>query len=121
MYDQVGDVCFTPDGIARKGVLIRHLVMPGLEEEGKSIVTWLAENVSKDLYIHIMEQYHPRAHVGKTRRTTKKSENKEGSQLRYQEINRAISDEELTSIKAAAEKAGLWRFVAASGHGGFNI
>ena len=40
MYDQVGDLCFTQDGIAKKGVLIRHLVMPGLEEEGVEIMKW---------------------------------------------------------------------------------
>jgi putative pyruvate formate lyase activating enzyme len=60
MHAQVGDLCFTPDGIARQGVLLRHLVMPGHEEEGKHIMRWLAENVSKDLYVHVMEQYHPR-------------------------------------------------------------
>ena len=64
MHEQVGDLCFTPDGLAKKGVLLRHLVMPGYEDEGKHIVQWLAENVSKDLYVHVMEQYHPRAHVG---------------------------------------------------------
>lgn len=56
MQAQVGDLCFTSDGIAKKGVLLRHLVMPGFEEEGKQIVKWLAENVSKDLYVHVMEQ-----------------------------------------------------------------
>jgi len=35
MYAQVGDLCFTPDGIAKKGVLVRHLVMPGKRTKGK--------------------------------------------------------------------------------------
>jgi putative pyruvate formate lyase activating enzyme len=56
MHAQVGDLFFTSDGIAKKGVLLRHLVMPGHEDEGKDIVRWLAENVSKDLYVHVMEQ-----------------------------------------------------------------
>ncbi|TKA83147.1 hypothetical protein B0A55_00703 [Friedmanniomyces simplex] len=73
MHAQVGDLSFTPDGLAKSGVLLRHLVMPGYEEEGKQIVRWLAENVSRDLYVHVMEQYHPRAHVGKDRRRTKGS------------------------------------------------
>jgi putative pyruvate formate lyase activating enzyme len=112
MHDQVGDICFTPDGIAKSGVLVRHLVMPGQGDEGMQIVRWLAENVSKDLYIHIMEQYHPRAHVGKINKS---------SPPRYSEINRPVSDDEVSNVRHAARKAGLWRFVEAADHGGFNI
>ena len=36
MYAQVGDLCFTPDGIAKRGLLVRHLVMPGQEDEARS-------------------------------------------------------------------------------------
>jgi putative pyruvate formate lyase activating enzyme len=57
MHTQVGDLCFTSDGIAKKGVLVRHLVMPGKEDEGREIMKWLAENVSKDIVVHIMDQY----------------------------------------------------------------
>ena len=120
MYSQVGDICFTPDGIAQSGVLVRHLIMPGQREEGRKIVEWLAENISKDLYIHLMEQYHPRAHVGKPKRATKSS-GTESSQLRYEEINRPIQDSELDYVRDAAVKAGLWRFVEVAEHGGFNI
>lgn len=122
MQAQVGDLCFTPDGLAKKGVLLRHLVMPGHEDEGQEIVNWLAENVSKDLYIHIMEQYHPRASVGKPRRGVSESKGK-GDQVvvRYQDINRPITDKELSSVQEAARKAGLWRFVEAAEHGGFNF
>jgi len=121
MHDQVGDLCFTGDGIAKKGVLLRHLVMPGYEEEGKDIVRWLAENVSKDLYVHVMEQYHPRAHVGKERRgrasvLAAEKEVANGQplppvakkQLRYAEINRAVSLDEVASVRRAAEQVG-WR------------
>jgi putative pyruvate formate lyase activating enzyme len=126
MQAQVGDLCFTPDGLAKKGVLLRHLVMPGKEDEGQEIVKWLAENVSRDLYIHIMEQYHPRANVGKPKRKVKQggaSSWKQGDQetVRYQDINRPINDKELSSIQEAAKKAGLWRFVEAAEHGGFNF
>jgi putative pyruvate formate lyase activating enzyme len=113
MHSQVGGVCFTPDGIAKSGVLVRHIVMPG-QEEGMQIVKRSAENVSKDLYIHIMQQYRPRAHVGKSSRGS-------SSVPRNSEINRPIQDSELSNVRKAAEKAGLWRFVEAAGHGGFNI
>ena len=102
--------------------------MPGHEEEGKHIVRWLADNVSKDLYVHVMEQYHPRAHVGKGRRTTsgRAKDVAEGiveakKQLRYEEINRPVSLAEVDSVRKAAEQAGLWRFVDAAEHGGFNM
>jgi putative pyruvate formate lyase activating enzyme len=131
MHAQVGDLCFTPDGLAKTGVLVRHLVMPGKEDEGQEIVKWLAENISKDLYIHIMEQYHPRAHVGKPKRTTKRDGLMEATgipstpdppkDVRYMDINRPISDEEISIVKLAARQAGLWRLLDAAEHGGFNI
>jgi putative pyruvate formate lyase activating enzyme len=114
MYRQVGDLCFTGDGLAKRGVLVRHLVMPGYEQEGVHIVGWLAENVGKDTFVHVMEQYRPDAHVGK------KNRGKE-SDVRYEEINRAIGEEEIGVVKRAAKEAGLWRFAEAAKHGGFNI
>lgn len=126
MHAQVGDLCFTPDGIAKSGVLVRHLVMPGQEDEGAEIVKWLA-GVSTDLVVHIMEQYHPRAHVGKPRRTKQASSGNEANiqgakaQTRYQEINRPVSMDEVSSIRRAARDAGLWRFIEAAEHGGFNL
>ncbi|GLI81862.1 hypothetical protein PoHVEF18_010255 [Penicillium ochrochloron] len=114
MHRQVGDLSFTSDGIAKKGVLLRHLVMPGKEDEGREIMRWLAENVSRDLYVHIMEQYHPDAHVGKKRRVRmgegEGEGGKTGQEVRYAEINRAVRDEELGSVRDAAVQAGLWRF-----------
>jgi len=55
MHDQVGDLCFTPDGIAKKGVLVRHLVMPGYESEGQEIMKWMASNLSRHVFVNIME------------------------------------------------------------------
>ncbi|KAF2703637.1 pyruvate formate lyase activating enzyme [Pleomassaria siparia CBS 279.74] len=124
MHAQVGDLCFTPDGIAKKGVLVRHLVMPGLEDEGKEIVKWLADKVSKDMMIHIMEQYFPRAYVGRQRRGAEDDAQKPSTAKakgRYEEINRPVDLSEVASVKKAAEEAGLWRFVEAAKHGGFNI
>lgn len=125
MYRQVGDLSFTSDGVAKRGVLVRHLVMPGKEEEGKRIMQWLAENVSRGLYVHVMEQYHPDAHVGKKRRTRRVTEpggiEEEGGEVRYADINRAVTDEELGSVRKAAEDAGLWRFCDVSDKPGFHL
>lgn len=122
MHRQVGDLKFTSDGIAKQGVLVRHLVMPGKEDEGAAIVKWLAENVSKDIYVNIMEQYRPDAHVGKKRRgaVSKESIGSIGD-LRYSEINRTVNAHETGVVQKAARDAGLWRFAEAARHGGFNI
>ena len=57
MHRQVGDLVFDESGLAKRGLLVRHLVMPTYVEEGKEIVKFLAENISKDTYINVMEQY----------------------------------------------------------------
>lgn len=116
MYRQVGDLCFTNDGIAKKGVLVRHLVMPGKEDEGVQIVNWLASQLSKDVFVNVMEQYHPDAHVGKPVRGSKNQNKK-----RYGEINRPASSDEVGVVQKAARDAGLWRFIEPARHEGFNI
>ncbi|KAK2010882.1 radical SAM superfamily protein [Colletotrichum eremochloae] len=121
MQKQVGDLCFTGDGIAKKGLLVRHLVMPGKEAEGQRIMQFLAEEVSKDCFVNIMEQYRPDAHVGKARKRTKDGTEYRGDEVRYNEINRAISGDEVSSVRRAAEAAGLWRFCDPPRHDGFNI
>lgn len=151
MYDQVGDLCFTSDGIAKRGLLVRHLVMPGHEEDGRKIVKWIADEVSRDTFVNIMEQYHPRAHVGKPgrRRRRRRSDGNDGDHdtesdevspsetgaksspstllspsdrdVRYGDINRPVTDSEVSSVRQAAEESGLWRFVEPAKHGGFNI
>ncbi|KUJ06958.1 uncharacterized protein LY89DRAFT_661108 [Mollisia scopiformis] len=129
MHAQVGDLCFTPDGIAKKGLLVRHLVMPGYESEGEEIMKWMASNVSRDVFVNIMEQYHPDAHVGKSKRPRRSvpvpiepgGEAKPSESVRYEEINRHVTKEEVSAVRQAAEKAGLWRFCDPPRHDGFNL
>ncbi|KAE8450373.1 hypothetical protein EG329_006447 [Mollisiaceae sp. DMI_Dod_QoI] len=129
MHEQVGDLCFTPDGIAKRGLLVRHLVMPGYESEGVEIMKWMAENVSRDVFVNIMEQYHPDAHVGKPKRPRRSvpvpvepgGEGNPDETVRYEEINRHVTKEEVSAVRQAAEKAGLWRFCDPPRHDGFSI
>lgn len=129
MHAQVGDLCFTGDGIAKKGLLVRHLVMPGYESEGEEIMKWIAGNVSRDVFVNIMGQYHPDAHVGKPKRPRRSAnipvetdgEAEPQEAVRYGEINRHVSKKELSAVRQAAEKAGLWRFCDPPKHDGFNI
>ena len=50
---------FIISGLAKQGLLVRHLVMPGLVDEGKQILKFLADEISTDTYVNIMEQYRP--------------------------------------------------------------
>jgi putative pyruvate formate lyase activating enzyme len=101
MHRQVGPLRFGPDGVARRGVLVRHLVMPGQTEEAAAIFEWLAREVSPDTYVNIMTQYRPEHLVGKP---------DAGGKVRYGSINRRPSWEEIEAAYAAARRAGLWRF-----------
>ena len=107
MHRQVGDLHFTADGVACRGVLVRHLVMPGMLDESRQIFHWLAEELSPDTFINIMGQYRPAYEVGSVTETGRSA----GS-IRYEEINRHPHASELETAYEAASKAGLWRFDA---------
>jgi len=59
MHRQVGDLIMDPPGIAWKGLLVRHLVLPGGLAGSSAILQFIAENLSKDTYLNIMDQYRP--------------------------------------------------------------
>lgn len=63
MHRQVGPLRVGPDGLARRGLIVRHLVMPGQEDEAAAIFEWLAREVSPDTYVNIMGQYRPEHRV----------------------------------------------------------
>ncbi len=96
MHRQVGDLVFRPDGTACRGLLVRHLVMPGLPEESAAIFDWLAR-LSRDTFVNIMGQYHP---CGPILRAAPP-----GDPLR-----RRLSDAGLQTALGQARQAGLWRF-----------
>ena len=59
MHRQVGDLLVDKRGIALRGLLVRHLVLPdGIAGTG-DIVNFIANEISKNTYINIMDQYHP--------------------------------------------------------------
>ncbi len=64
MHRQVGALQLDADGVATRGVLLRHLVMPGLLDETRAILTWIAREVSPDTYVNLMNQYRPAGKVG---------------------------------------------------------
>lgn len=60
MVRQVGFLRVAPDGIARRGVLVRHLVLPGRLSGTRRVLGWLAETFGPSLPLSLMAQYHPR-------------------------------------------------------------
>jgi putative pyruvate formate lyase activating enzyme len=95
MQRQVGALALDGDGLARRGVLVRHLVMPDGLDETREIVRFLAAEVSPDTYVNIMAQYHPAAKV---------------NAQKYPEINRRITAGELVGAFRVAREEGLHRF-----------
>lgn len=59
MHRQVGDLQVDEQGVARRGLLVRHLVLPNGLAGTEEVVRFLAEEVSTDTYLNIMAQYHP--------------------------------------------------------------
>lgn len=59
MHRQVGDLVINKEGIAVKGLLVRHLVLPEGIAGTEEVVRFIAEEISKNTYINIMDQYHP--------------------------------------------------------------
>ncbi|MHC4102165.1 MAG: radical SAM protein [Planctomycetota bacterium] len=106
MHRQVGVLRFTPDGLACRGVLVRHLVMPGLLEETRAIFRWLAETLSPDTYVNIMGQYRPEHEVG----SIASADRRDAGSVRYAEINRHPTTRELCEAYNVARAVGLWRF-----------
>ena len=92
MHRQVGDLAIGPDGVARRGLLVRHLVMPGGVAEGAEAMRFLAR-LSPDTYVNVMDQYRPF-----------------GGAATRPEIARRPTPAEVAGVLAAARAAGLWRF-----------
>jgi len=90
MHRQVGELFIDHRGIALRGLIIRHLVMPNRVAGTEKFVKWVAENLPKSTYVNIMAQYHP-----------------EYKAFDYPEIARRITREEFLEAMDAAKKYGL--------------
>lgn len=92
MNRQVGPLKVDEEGLARRGVLVRHLVMPGLLEESRQILNFLAKEVSPDTYVNVMAQYRPAGKV---------------SSKNFPEINRPLGSPDYKTAVQMAQQAGL--------------
>jgi len=92
MHRQVGDLVIDEDGVAQRGLLVRHLVLPGGLAGTAEIVRFLAEEISLNTYLNVMAQYRPCYRAD-----------------RFPELNRSLTAEEYAEAVSLALQAGLTR------------
>ena len=92
MHEQVGILDIGPDGIARRGVLVRHLMMPGGFDETASILRWLSTELGPGTYVNLMDQYRPAGKV---------------NGRHYPELNGRVPRSEYQRARRLAEELGL--------------
>lgn len=92
MYRQVGTPVFTDDGtgLLKRGLIVRHLLLPGQTKDSKKILRYLHETYGDNIYISIMSQYTPLPHVA-----------------HLPELNRKVSDEEYERVLTFARRLGI--------------
>ena len=94
MHRQVGPLVLDEGGVALRGLLLRHLVMPGEIAGTREIMHWIAHELGPDTYVNVMPQYYPAGKV---------------SAKEHLEINRCLTREEFQQALEAASDAGLRR------------
>jgi putative pyruvate formate lyase activating enzyme len=92
MHRQVGDLVLDDRGLARRGLIVRHLVMPGLLDETEAILRFVADELGPDTYVNLMGQYYPA-----------------GRSEKYEEIDRRPRRDELERAFELADEIGLRR------------
>jgi putative pyruvate formate lyase activating enzyme len=92
MHRQVGDLLINEKGIALKGLLVRHLVLPEGLAGTKEVMRFLAKDISKNTYVNIMNQYHPCGRI-----------------THDSPLNRSITQEEYDQAVETATKEGITR------------
>lgn len=92
MRRQVGDLKISKRGLAQRGLLIRHLVLPYDIAGSKKVIDFVADEISTDSYLNIMDQYHPAYNANK-----------------YELLNRRITPSEYKEVIDYAFKKGLRR------------
>jgi putative pyruvate formate lyase activating enzyme len=59
MYRQVGDLVLDVNGLAVRGLLVRHLVLPGDAADSSDVLSFIAREISPSTYVNLMDQYYP--------------------------------------------------------------
>ena len=90
MLSQVGNPIFDDKGIIKRGVIIRHLILPNHIQNTKQVLKFIKNEYGSNTYVSIMTQYFP-----------------EYKAKEISDINRKISKKEYTSIEQFVDKLGL--------------
>ena len=77
MYNQVGNAVFDDNGLIKKGIIIRHLVLPNHIQNTKNILKWISNNLPNDIYVSVMAQYFPTYKAKEDNLINRKLTNKE--------------------------------------------
>jgi len=94
MYSQVGDPVFDPaTGLMKRGMIIRHLLLPGQVGESKRVLRWIHDTFGDHVFISIMNQYTPMPQIA--------------SLPDFQDVNRKVTDEEYSRLLDFAELIGI--------------
>ena len=92
MHRQVGDLVLDEHGVARRGLLVRHLVLPGDRSNTDAVLSFLAREISKQTYVNLMDQYHPAYHAAE-----------------HPPLDRPLRAEEYRAVLESARRRGLVR------------
>ena len=90
MLDQTGEPVFDDDGMMKKGIIVRHLVLPGHTDDSKKVLRWLWENFGDKIWISIMNQYTPLC-----------------SEEKFPELSRKVTDDEYDEVVDFAVSLGI--------------
>jgi putative pyruvate formate lyase activating enzyme len=92
MHRQTGDLITDNKGIAQRGLIIRHLVLPENLAGTEEVMRFISSELSKDSYVNVMDQYHPAYKANE-----------------FLPLDRRITSEEYNSAIKTTKKYGLWR------------
>ena len=81
MYRQVGSPILDEDGIMKKGLMVRHLVLPNHLQNTKNILKWIKDNIPEEIYINVMAQYFPTYKAKEDKLINRKITKKEYKQI----------------------------------------
>ena len=90
MLEQTGEPVFDDDGMMKKGIIVRHLVLPGHTDDSKKVLRWLWENFDDKIWISIMNQYTPLC-----------------SEEKFPELSRKVTDDEYDEVVDFAVSLGI--------------
>ena len=94
MHRQVGDLQTDHRGVATRGLLVRHLVLPNSLADSRKVIDFLVSSISRATYLNIMDQYHPAFHAAE-----------------HESLRRRVLRQEVEEVVQYARDSGMTRFI----------